>query len=262
MASYYRRTGADTFEPTQHAQGVWRPTEQHMGPASGLIAHALTTVHPRDDLQLARIAFEIYGVIQFGPTRVTVEVIRPGRTIELLEARLETAGRTAIRATAWRLVTGDTGALAGGAAAPMPTPEDWQPWQLSDRWAGGYIASLDARVAPDARPGARRVWVRTDVDLIEGEPVSDLAAFTTLVDTANGIGARVSPAEVMFPNTDLTIHYFRTPSFTGAQKWVGFDTRGVFGPDGIGLTSSALFDARGEVGRAEQILTVRPRGEG
>jgi hypothetical protein len=41
---------------------------------------------------------------------------------------------------------------------------------------------------------------------------------------------------------------------------VGLDTTVVFGPDGVGLTSTVLHDAHGPVGRSEQMLTVRPLG--
>ena len=40
--------------------------------------------------------------------------------------------------------------------------------------------------------------------------------------------------------------------------WVGFDTQVAFGPTGLGLTSSVLHDIEGPVGRAQQMLTVRP----
>lgn len=259
-ASFYRRLDATTFRPTARAQGVWRPTEQHMGPASGLLAHALETAFARDDMQLSRISFDILGVIGAEDTTVQVELVRPGRTIEMLEARLEIGGRTAVRATGWRLARFDTTTVAGGAAGGLPEPSSWPTWRLDEHWSGGYISTLDGRVHPDAVPGRAQAWLRTDTALIEGEEVSDLVTFTTLVDTANGVGARVPPRDWMFPNTDLTIHYFRTPSFAGAGpsgRWVGFDTTATFGPDGVGLTSSALFDAHGQVGRAEQILTLR-----
>ncbi|EFF89683.1 conserved hypothetical protein [Streptomyces sp. e14] len=56
------------------------------------------------------------------------------------------------------------------------------------------------------------------------------------------------------PNVDLTVHLHRRPE----GGWTGLDTTVVFGPSGQGLTSTVLHDVRGPVGRAEQILTVRP----
>ena len=94
------------------------------------------------------------------------------------------------------------------------------------------------------------------MDLLADEPVAPLARFVGLVDTANGIAVRQPPGEWMFPNLDLTVHLHRQP--VGGP--VGLDTTVVFGPDGVGLTSSVLHDAHGAVGRAEQILTVRPLG--
>ena len=44
----------------------------------------------------------------------------------------------------------------------------------------------------------------------------------------------------------------------GSGGWVGFDTQVAFGPTGLGLTSSVLHDIEGPVGRAQQMLTVRP----
>ena len=60
----------------------------------------------------------------------------------------------------------------------------------------------------------------------------------------------------MFPNVDLSIHLYRSPVW----GWVGLDTTVIFGADGVGLTSTTLHDRLGPVGRAEQILTVRPLG--
>jgi hypothetical protein len=58
----------------------------------------------------------------------------------------------------------------------------------------------------------------------------------------------------MFPNVDLTVHLYRRPE----GPWVGLDTSVAFGPTGLGLTASVLHDRLGELGRAEQSLTVRP----
>jgi acyl-CoA thioesterase len=258
IASFYHRVGDNVFEPTRNVQGAWRATEQHMGPASGLLAYALETVHPRDDLQLCRISYEILGVISAEKLLIEVDVLRPGRRIEMLEARMIINGRTTIRATGWRLASFDTSAVAGGAGEPMPSPKEWPDPNIAETWGGGYIESVDFRVDPQSVPGRSRSWLRTPVRLVEGEQVSDLVAFTTLVDTANGLGAREHPSRWMFPNLDLTIHYFRTPRFSGPEdQWVGLDTTSIWGANGIGLTSSTLYDTAGAVGRAEQILTLR-----
>ena len=80
-----------------------------------------------------------------------------------------------------------------------------------------------------------------------------MARLLGLVDTANGVAVRQHPGEWMFPNVDLTVHLFRTPT----HGWLGLDTEVTFGETGLGLTSTDLYDEHGPIGRAEQILTVR-----
>lgn len=228
-----------------------------MAPVSGLLVRAIEQCEPRDDLIVSRVAFDILGVIPGGEIEVSARIIRPGRTIELVEAEMSAAGRVVVRATAWRLAASDTSAIAGGGVDPLPGPEQGLPWSGSTVWQGGYIRSLDFRVLPGWQPGRGRAWIRTDVDLVDGEPSSELARYIGLIDTANGIAVRADPATVLFPNTDLTVHLIRTP----VGRWVGLDTTVTFGPDGVGLTASVLHDVAGPVGRAAQTLTLRPLGE-
>lgn len=227
-----------------------------MAPVSGLMVHAMQDHDPRPDLQLSRVTFDILGVIPAEPSEVRVRVVRPGRTIEQLEAVYLVGDRPVVRASAWRLSRQDTGAVAGGEPPPLPSPGQMEPFEAQQVWPGGYIASLETRVGAGHRPGRGQVWVRTRTRLIEGVEVSPTAAFVGLVDTANGLAVRVSPREWMFPNVDLSIHLYRQP----VAGWVGFDTRVIFGAEGAGLTTSTLHDEQGPVGQAEQILTVRRLG--
>jgi len=254
--AYYRRLSADTFQPTLNAQGAWNAHEQHMAPVSGLLAHAITQHQPRQELALARITYEILGLIPAIPTTVEVRTIRPGRTIELLEATASTAGRPVVRATAWRLSRQDTTAAAGGEPPPLPNPEDCLPWRPAEIWPGGYIASIELRHTPDKHPGTGRAWIRTDLVTVADEEVDPVAAYLGLTDTANGMNVRVDPREWLFPNIDLTVHLYRDPQ-GGPGRWIGFDTLVTIGHEGVGLTSTTLHDEAGPVGRAEQILTVR-----
>jgi hypothetical protein len=64
---------------------------------------------------------------------------------------------------------------------------------------------------------------------------------------------REQPGTWFYPNVDLAIYIWRQPG----GDWVGLDTTVVFGPDGVGLTSTVLHDDVGPVGRAEQTLTIR-----
>ncbi|TQN46118.1 thioesterase superfamily protein [Humibacillus xanthopallidus] len=251
--AFYRRLGDDLFEPTLQTQGAWREDEQHMGPVSGILTHAIDRHEPREGMQLARISFEILGVIPARASRVEVRTTRPGRTIELVEATLSVDDRVAVRAQAWRLATHDSAPVGGVELDGIPGPDELVPWEGADTWRGGYIRGLEFRVDPNRRPGRTLAWIRTPNALVDGETCSPTADLVRLVDTANGIAVRVSPDEWMFPNVDLAIHLFREP----VRGWVGFDTRVSMGTTGLGLTSTTLHDELGPVGRAEQVLTVR-----
>ncbi|WP_316528658.1 thioesterase family protein [Kitasatospora brasiliensis] len=254
--SYYQRTGEHSYKPTGQAQGAWHPDEQHFSPLGGLIVHAIDSyraARPADGLALARISFDILGLIALDEFEITVETVRPGRTIELIEATVVINGRAVVRARAWFLAELDTAAVAGTHDRPLPAPEEFEPWPMASLWGGGFIASIDVR-RRESGPGRAAAWISSPAELVAGEPSSPHAAFVMLVDTANGIAVRQDPTGWMFPNTDLTIHFHRRPE----GGWTGLDTSVSFGPAGHGVTSTVLHDVHGPVGRAEQILTVRP----
>ncbi|MEJ7649556.1 MAG: thioesterase family protein [Nakamurella sp.] len=254
-AFYYEPLGDGRFRATEHTEGAWQSTEQHMAPVSGLLTHALEAASGRTDLITSRIAFDILGMIQRTEVQVTAEVIRPGRTIELVQAEMSAGGRALVRATGWRLTASDTSSVAGHEFESIPGPDEAEPWAGDDTWGGAFIAGLEFRVLPGWRPGRGRCWIRTPVGLIDGEPTSRLAGYLGLVDSANGIAVRRSPSEMLFPNTDLTVHLLREPQ----GDWVGLDTSVNFGSAGIGITSSVLHDVRGPLGIAAQTLTLRVR---
>ncbi|GAA2606620.1 thioesterase family protein [Paractinoplanes durhamensis] len=253
--SYFERVGEHSYKPTAHVGGAWRTDEQHFSPLGGLIAHAIDR-HRSDGLVLARISYDILGKIALDECEITVETIRPGRTIELLEATVTIAGRAVTRARAWFLAAHDTTAVAGTPIDRLPPPESVEPWPMAELWTGGYIASIEVRRPADAVPGRTSAWITSELDLVAGEPVGPLATYLALVDTANGIAVRQEPTEWMFPNVDLTVHLHRQPE----GRWTGLDTSVTFGPTGQGLTSTILHDVHGPVGSAQQILTVRPLG--
>lgn len=251
--AYYVQVDDDLYRPTLRTQGAWQDWEQHMAPVAGLATHVIEQHEHRSDLQIARLTFEILGVIPAAPTRVTVRTLRPGKTIELVEAVVSVGGRDVVRASAWRLSRQDTSAVAGHPDSTLPSPD-----QLDDEagfhlWGGGFIDSLVMRAAADHAPGHGRAWLRSDTPLIHEVEAGPVAEWMKLVDTANGVAPREEPGLWIFPNVDLTVHLYREPQ----PGWVGFETAVSFGPSGVGLTATTLHDLGGPVGRAEQILTVR-----
>ena len=90
---YYEVLGGGRFRSTIHAQGAWNEHEQHMAPASGIMADCLDRHEPREDMRMARLSYEILGLIPGGEFEVVTTTLRPGRTIELVQAELIAEGR-------------------------------------------------------------------------------------------------------------------------------------------------------------------------
>lgn len=254
--AYFERLDDGRFRATDHVGGAWELSEQHIAPALGLLVHQVELDRDRrrdDALQVVRISFDILGTVPVGEVDVTVQVARPGRTIELVEAVLAHAGRSVVVLRAWLLEGRDTAALRGTPLPRIPGPDQVPVWDPASVWPGGFIRSVDLRRDQD-EPGRARFWVRTDLPLVDGEAVSPLARLCGLLDIANGMTVRVDPREVAFPNVDLTAHFFRVPR----GDWLGCDTSVSFGPTGVGLTTSVLHDQEGPFGTLNQALTVRP----
>ncbi|MFF3564619.1 thioesterase family protein [Streptomyces sp. NPDC002574] len=255
--SYYQRTGGNRYQPTAHAGGAWNAEEHHFGPLAGLVVHALDrhrAARSANGLVLARISYDILGFLALDECEITVESIRPGRTVELLEAVVATADRPAVRARAWFLTALDTTAVADTPFEGLPPPGTFTPWAMSDLWDCGYARSLHVRRRASGRAGRAAAWVTSDVGLVADEPSSALASFVARVDVVNGMAVQQPPTKWTYPNVDMTLHFHRRPE----GRWTGLDTTVSFGPAGHGLTSAVLHDANGPVGHAQQILTVRP----
>lgn len=256
--AYFTPLGRARYRASEHTSGAWDPREQHISPAFGLMIHEVEQHRDRrrdDGLILGRLSYDILGTVPVGEMTIEVRVVRPGRTIELVEATLSHDGRTAVLLRGWLLQRQNSGRVAGSSLPPIPTRAEMEAWSPTEVWPGGFIASADAH-RRQHEPGHAVYWVRPRVELIEGEQVSGLARAAGLIDIANGMTVRKSPQEVAFPNVDLTAHFFAEPR----GEWIGFDTTVSFGADGVGLTHSILHDENGPIGSMSQVLTVRPKG--
>lgn len=257
--SYFLPAGPDRYTPTGHVEGAWSTREQHVSPLAGLLVHHMefhrASAGRTDGKTLSRISFDILGPIAREEIALETTVLRPGRSVELVQTTATIAGRPTLVARGWYLAGSDSEPVAGHDLPILPDPDGLEPRPMTDVWPGGYIQSLTARAVNAPEPGRAAVWVRTDVALVDGEPVGPLAEFIALVDTANGVAVRAQPTQWLFPNVDLTVHLFRAP----VGPWVGLDTTVTFGAAGHGLTSSVLHDVRGPVGTAQQSLLVRAR---
>ena len=243
------------FVPTELTRGPWDAGAQHAGPPSALIGRALERCEPREDMRLGRVTFEILRPVPLAPLEVEARVVRPGRSVELLEATLTGPEGELVRARAWRLIPGELRLDEPVEEAPAG-PSAGEPGQFFPTGEPvGYHTAMEYRFLEGGflEPGPARVWMRMRVPLVEGESPTPLQRVLVAADSGNGVSAALDWKRFIFINTDLSVHLLREP----AGEYVCLDA--VTHVDGLGLADTVLWDEEGRIGRAAQTLLVRPR---
>ncbi|MFR9728764.1 thioesterase family protein [Saccharopolyspora sp. MS10] len=254
-AAFYEALGGGGFRATEATAGPWSDRAQHLGPVSALLVRALEACEPTPGAAIRRVSVDVLGPVPVGELQVRGEVLRPGRSVQLVAAELAAGGRTCATARAWRMVRGDSAAVAGGERAPLGDPESWPEVPGIDGWNRGYSAAMEWRAGPGAEPGRARMWARQRIPLVAGEEPSPLQRLFAVVDSTSGASGRASMADWSYANTDLTVHLHREP----AGEWVGLDAETTIGPDGGGVAASEVHDLTGSVARSAQALLITKR---
>ena len=250
--AFYEPLGDGRFASTRHTAGPWDPRSQHAGPPAALLGRALEHMDPRDGTLLARVTYEILGPVPVAEVEVESRVLRPGRTVELLEAELRAGGRTAMTARGWR-VPATTAPAAGDGPAPVALPDE----PTAPPHDFGYGHAVEFRFARGGwhDPGPATVWTRLSVGIVAGEPPTPLQRVLAVADSGNGVSAVLSWDEWLFINPELTVHVLRPPE----GEWVVLDAATTIAPEGAAVARSVLSDARGPVAYGAQSLLVTPR---
>jgi hypothetical protein len=215
---------------------------------------------------VARIGMDFLGPVPRTPVRAEVELLRPGRRIQLSEARLWAGDRQVAVARVWHLATapGQHAGAAGAAGAASGNgtrsqPPDPQPQRyFGDDADWGYGRSIEWRTVTggfSGATGAADVWTRVQIPLIAGRPLDGLTRFAVVADSANGLSAPLDFHEWLFIPPGVTMHLHRYP----AGEWVRLTATSDPGRDGIGLTEGTLSDVAGRCGTVAQPLLVAPR---
>jgi hypothetical protein len=244
---------ADRFLPSASTRGPWDPNAQHAGPPAALLGRAIERCEPREGMRVGRITCEILGPVPLEPLTVEAQVVRPGRSVEMLEAYLSGPEGELMRARAWRLQAGDHEVELTEEDRPAG-PEEGSPSDFPGTGHDfGYHEAMEYSFVRGGwqHPGPATVWMRTRVPIVDGEDPTPLERVLVAADSGNGVSAALDWRTHLFINTELTVHLMR-PS---EGEWVCLDA--VTRVDGLGLTETALWDERGRIGRGAQTLLVR-----
>ena len=238
---------------TQLPDGRWLPEAVARGPFDGMqggLVAALMSAAVEASVEgfLASATSHFLRPVPLEPLQVSVEPIRLGRRVSVLDVRLATdQGVVALqRATVIR----------PGAGENLPTPER----RVTDPEALAPAALMSQREGPwlmdvmDMRRGPDGVaWFRQQRPTVERP--SPMCAVLPAADFAHGfappMGCDERPA-VAIPNPDVTVHLFRAP----VGPWVGVEAASAWSSAAIGAGWAALHDIEGLIGRVAMSIAI------
>jgi hypothetical protein len=253
--SFFQQLDQGRWRATVHTTGPWDERFQHGGPPSALLGRAIEQVAPRDELMVARITVEILGPIPVGDLDLRASMVRPGRSVELVEAVLTADGRDVARASAWRVLRSAANPIGSRHDAAPPLPD--VPLDVEHDWVDGYLSAVEWRFARGhfMERGPAAAWTRMRVPLVPDEEPSPLQRVLVVADSGNGISSELNMRKWHFINPELTVHLHREP----VGEWVCLDATTTVSTNGVGLATSVLSDLDGPVGVGAQTLLVARR---
>jgi hypothetical protein len=253
--AFYEPLGDGRFRSTPHTSGPWDPAFQHAGPPAALLGRALERCAPRHDFVLARLTFEILRPVPVAELEVTARVVRPGRSVELLDGELTAGGETVMTVRAWRVRATGAETVADHPAPPRPAEATPPPSGLD---GFGYGRAVELRFATGGwdEAGPATVWTRLRVPVVAGEEPTGLQRVLAVADSGNGVSAVLPLGEWLFINPELTVHLRRPPR----GEWICLDAETTISHGGAGFARSVLSDDDGIVAQGAQSLLVAPRG--
>jgi hypothetical protein len=212
---------------------------------------------PRPEMMITRFTCEILRPIPVGEITVAARLVRPGRSVELLEATASAGGREVARASAWRVLRTGADPVPSRHAAPEGLPDDYRPVQSPAGWVDGYLSAIEWRSVRGGftQPGPAGVWTRMRYPLVPDEEPSPLERVLIVADSGNGASWELDIARWHFINPELTVHLYREAE----GEWIFLDAQTMISPGGAGLATSVLSDIQGPVGVGAQSLLIAPR---
>ena len=239
--AHFVQTSGDVFLPTSNAQSRWG-TDHLNGPAVvGLAARTIEERFGLDEFMPARLTVDLFRAARGVPTTVTARVVRDGRRVRNSECELIQDGVAVARAT-----------LVQYRRAPAPRGQEWSatmdltlPADLDDS-AGLRVGSDDGGWSPhlaDHRNTSRKRFVNRAIDVVEG------AVNTPFVDAAcaaegTSLVTNLGTAGIGYINGDLTVALARLP--VDGRVCVQADSHWV--ADGISVGTATLYDRVGAFG--------------
>lgn len=267
-AALFQVDGAQLV-PDPVTRGGWSDLAQHGSPPAGILARAVERVPTAAPMQVVRFTIDLFREVPIAPLTVTTEILREGRRIQLVRARLHHGSVEVGQAVALKIRTAsfaELGELTGSAPVddlPEPGPEELPILDWRDTFGSGidvprfHTDGVEIRTVDDSfvKPVAGHSWFRLLQPLVAGEAVTPFQRVATLSDLANGNAQALDPQRWLFVNPDITLYLHRLPE----SEWIGMKSEVQQEDSGIGMTDTVVYDLRGRIGRIvqAQLLDLR-----
>jgi acyl-CoA thioesterase len=239
--AHFTQTAPDAYLPTPNAQSHWG--DDHLnGPALvGLAARALEEQFGLDEFMPARITVDLFKAARGVETTATTRLLRDGRRVRNSDCELFQNGVAVVRAT-----------LVQYRRSAAPQGEEWSatmeftpPSDVDDaRYTFMNTDETDwtHSIAPHQNASRKRVYNRT-VDVVAGTPNTPFVN-AVMAAEATSLVTNTGTAGIGYINGDLTVALARLP----LDEWLGVQADSHWTADGVGVGTATLFDHAGAFG--------------
>lgn len=253
---------AGTYDSTPLANAGWYDEGQHGGALTALVVgHVEHEVPTLAEMQVSRVTVEIFRIIPLVSLRIETEVVREGKRIQHVQARLFDPDGTLLSvANVQRLRVAELTLPPEGSPPPLPI---LQPDEIDNRvgeaWGVGTRNKImfhrDAMEVREVEGGFEElgpgtVWMRLTKSVIAGRETTPLQRVVATADFSNGISRSLDYNTWVFMNPDLTVHVTRYPE----GEWIALSAESTYSHLGRGLATGTLWDTSGWLGRSTQSL--------
>jgi hypothetical protein len=254
--------------PSALARGPWYPGTQHGSAMLGLLARAIERHPSSRSAQVVRFTADMMRAAPMAPVTTATRVVRTGRSMEILEARLEADGETFARASAVRFriegidVANQTPRYGTGRFALPAIGELPRAPELPTGGAVAFHHALEFRPALGSEAPA--VWFRVKCPLVAGETLSPFVRVALTADWTYSVpfmhqifahGGAEDPPDRRFStiNPDTSINLHRPMQ----GQWLCLDSHIHYDDLGAGSAMAYLQDEQGPIGHASQCILIR-----
>ncbi len=253
--------------PTGLSRGPWRPDALHGGPVAGLVAWAVeATLGPGPGVplgrHLTRLSVDLVRPVPMAPLDLVTELVRPGKRLQVVDVTLVADGTvvTRGRGVCVRRSPPEEEPPPPSVDDPAdrpPGPEDRPVEALPAHWPElevFHAHGVEVRpvVGSFRQPGRASAWIRLQVPVVAGQPLTGIQRVATLSDFASGLSSDLHFGRHSFINADIDLSLIRPPE----GEWVNLDARTHYGEPGSGVALAAVWDVGGRVGAIAQSMVI------